>query len=89
MVSACGRSVALDTLAEPSAPCAEYDDALTRSVMSLKRKYREAVLLCYYQGLNGQEAAEVLGITRAAVHNRLMKAQKILRKELEAWCDGE
>lgn len=83
------RSVALDMLAEPSAPCAEYDDALTRAVMGLKRKYREAVLLCFYQGLNGQEAADVLGITCAAVHNRLMKAQKILRKELEAWYDGE
>ena len=82
------RRAAVDAL-EISAPCAEYDDTLARAVMGLKRKYREAVLLCYYQGLNGQEAAEALGVTQAAVHNRLQKARAILRKELEAWYDGE
>lgn len=72
-----------------SAPCAEYDDTLTSAVMRLARKDREAVLLCYYQGLSGQEAAEVLGVTKATVYNRLKKAKATLKKELEAWYDGE
>ena len=72
-----------------SAPCAEYDDTLTSAIMRLARKDREAVLLCYYQGLSGQEAAEVLGVTKATVYNRLKKAKAALKKELEAWYDGE
>ncbi len=72
-----------------SAPCAEYDDTLTSAIMRLARKYREAVLLCYYQGLSGQEAADVLGVTKATVYNRLRKAKATLKKELEAWYDGE
>ena len=79
------RGVALDELGEPSAPDAPFDDTLTRAVMALKPRYREAILLCYYQGLTGQQAADVLGITRAAVMHRLKKAKEVLKKQLEAW----
>ena len=67
----------------------EWDDTLTRAVMGLKPKYREAVLLCCYQCLTGQEAASVLKISRSAVMNRLRQAKTILRKELEVWYHGE
>ena len=86
------RNVTLDVLGEPADPAQEWsqwDDTLTRAVMGLKPKYREAVLLCCYQGLTGQEAASVLKISRAAVMNRLKQAKTILRKELEAWYHGE
>lgn len=86
------RNVTLDVLGEPADPAQEWsrwDDTLTRAVMELKPKYREAVLLCCYQGLTGQEAASVLKISRAAVMNRLKQAKTILRKELEAWYHGE
>ena len=66
-----------------------WDDTLTRAVMELKPKYREAVLLCCYQGLTGQEAASVLKISRGAVMNRLKQAKTILRQELEEWYHGE
>ena len=82
------RNTALDELPF-SAPCAEYDDTLTRAIMRLGRKYREAVLLCYYQGFSGEEAAAALGVTKATVYNRLRKAKAMLKKELEAWYDGE
>ncbi len=86
------RRVTLEALGEPADPGREWsrwDDTLTRAVMELKPKYREAVLLCCYQGLTGQEAASVLKISRAAVMNRLKQAKTILRKELEAWYHGE
>ena len=86
------RNVALDALGEPADPAQEWsqwDDTLTRAVMGLKPKYRETVLLCWYQGLTGQETASVLKISRSAVMNRLKQAKTILRKELEAWYHGE
>ena len=82
----------LDVLGEPADPGREWsrwDDTLTRAVMELKPKYREAVLLCCYQGLTGQEAASVLKISRAAVMNRLKQAKATLRRELEVWYHGE
>jgi len=86
------RNVTLDVLGEPADPAQEWsqwDDTLTRAVMGLKPKYRETVLLCWYQGLTGQETANVLKISRSAVMNRLKQAKTILRKELEAWYHGE
>ena len=86
------RNVTLDVLGEPADPTQEWsqwDDTLTRAVMGLKPKYRETVLLCWYQGLTGQETANVLKISRSAVMNRLKQAKTILRKELEAWYHGE
>ena len=78
------RNVALDQLREPSAPDAAFDDSLTRAVMALKPRYRAAVLLCYYKGLTGQEAAQALGVSRATVMNRLRKAKEQIKKALEA-----
>ena len=85
------RKVTLDGLGEPASAqeWSEWDDTLTRAVMGLKPKYREAVLLCCYQCLTGQEAASVLKISRSAVMNRLRQAKTILRKELEVWYHGE
>lgn len=85
------RKVTLDGLGEPAITqeWSEWDDTLTRAVIGLKPKYREAVLLCCYQGLTGQEAASVLKISRSAVMNRLRQAKAILRKELEVWYHGE
>ena len=82
------RNVALDQLREPSAPDAAFDDSLTRAVMALKPRYRAAVLLCYYKGLTGQEAAQALGVSRATVMNRLRKAKEQIKKALEAWDDN-
>ena len=72
-------------LPEGQEPFAEKDEALTRAVMGLKPRLREAVLLRWYQGLTGEETARVLGVARATVYNRLSKAQRLLQTELEAW----
>ena len=79
------RSVALDGLPEGSVPFTERDDTLTRAVMALKPKLREVVLLHDGQGLTAEETAETLGIPRSTMYNRLNKAHRLLRKELEAW----
>lgn len=79
------RTMTPDQLPEPTTDCTEWDDTVTRAVMALKPKYRQVVLLHYYQGLSVQEVAEVLNITRGTVHNRLKKAHEVLRQALEEW----
>ena len=72
-------------LPEAPAPFAPRDHALARAVLSLRPQLREAVLLCWYQELSAGEAARALGVSRSTVYNRLNKARRRLRGELEAW----
>ena len=83
------RSTALDQLPEGSYPFRMHDDTLTRAVMKLKPKLKEAALLCWYQQLTLDEAAKALSISRSTVYNRLEKARKILREEVEEWYHEE
>ena len=79
------RSTALDSLPEGSIPFTERDDTLTRAVMALKPGLRAVVLLHDSQGMTAEETARALGISRSTMYNRLDKAHRLLRKELEAW----
>lgn len=79
------RATALDQLPEGSVPFEMEDDTLTRAVMALRSPLKEAVLLCWYQQLTGDEAAEALGVSRSTVYSRLEKARRILQKELGEW----
>ena len=79
------RSTALESLPEPHTPFSAEDDAVTRAVMGLRPKYREVVLLRWYQDLSGGEVAQVLKLPKSTVYNRLRKAYAILEKELEGW----
>lgn len=56
---------------------------LTRAVWALPVKYRELVLLYYYQDLNLRTCAGILGISPATATRRLQQAQKKLRTTLE------
>lgn len=69
----------------PSLP----DDTVLTEVMALKRKYREVILLRYYQGLMLQETADALDISPSTVKQRLRKACDILRTRLKEWYDEE
>ena len=78
------RSVELSRLPEEQTSFDERDDTLTRAVMRLKPKLREAVLLHWYQELSVEETARALGISRSAGYERLKKAHAVLKRELEA-----
>ena len=56
---------------------------LFESVMALPDKYREAVLLYYYQELTLEETAQVMNMSRSTVHHRLQKARQMLKLSLE------
>ena len=77
------RSVSLDMLPERAAPEDRKDDELTQEIMRLPVKLREVALLCWLQGLNYEEAADALGISRQAVSSRLNRARRKLRFALE------
>ena len=79
------RSTALESLPESHTPFSAEDDAVTRAVMGLRPKYREVVLLRWYQELSGGEVAQALNLPKSTVYNRLRRAYAILEKELEGW----
>ena len=79
------RSVTPDLLPEGSVPFEERDDTVTRAVMSLPPKLREATLLRWYQGLSLEEVVQVMRVPRSTVNYRLKKAKTMLKGELEDW----
>ena len=77
------RRVTPEMLPEASVPFEEKDSMLTLAVMQLPIRLREVILLHYYQGLNVNETAEVLGISQPSVSNRLKRGRERLREALE------
>lgn len=61
------------------------DDTVILAIYQLKPKYREVVLLFYYQELKVREIAETLGISQSAVTVRLTRAREQLKGKLERW----
>ena len=64
-----------------SAP--DADNTLLLTVQQLPDKYKQVVILKYYQGMSLDESARVLGISRSAVHHRLQKALNLLRLDFD------
>ena len=53
--------------------------------MRLPARYREVILLRYYEGLKLKEVASALQLSDGKVRNRLNKANNILRDRLKEW----
>ena len=66
----------------------EIRDALERALAGLARKYREVFLLRDVQHLTIEEAAEALGLSRAAIKTRLLRARLMLRDLLAPGLEG-
>lgn len=60
----------------------ELRSALERGIGELPEAYRAALVLRDVEGLTGEEAAEALGLTVAAVKSRLHRARLALRARL-------
>jgi RNA polymerase sigma-70 factor (ECF subfamily) len=61
---------------------ADRDRVVQRAVLALPAKYREAMILFYFHGLDVREAALSLGIPEGTVKARLSRAREILRGKL-------
>ena len=75
----------LDDLPEPACEMEQRDGEPLRAVLSLPQKYREAVILHYYQGFSQEEIARALSVPPATVRSRLARARKKLEKALKGW----
>lgn len=69
----------------PIAAPAQDEDALAlgQAIANLPEKYRDTILLYYYQELTMQETAKLLKTTPSNIAKRLDRARTLLRKELE------
>ena len=79
------RSISTDDLPEPATEDRQTDESLLREVLALPDKYRETVVLYYYQELTAEETAQALGIPAATVRTRLKRARELLKTRLEGW----
>lgn len=80
-------TVSLDTVElDPPAPHARDEDdrlvKLRRQVGRLPEALREALLLFYFEEKPVAEIARLLGVTEAAIHQRLHRARTQLRDDL-------
>lgn len=62
---------------------AERAAAVERAISELPPKQRAAVVLRYYEGLSGREAAEAMGTTVKAVERLLARARTALLQRLD------
>ena len=76
------RSKALDELPPQLAAVEPEDRSLTLTVMELPDRYKQVILLYFFQGLTMQETADALGASQATVSRRLDKAKELLRGSL-------
>ena len=79
----------MDLLPEQPADFTFPDDTVLTEVMSLPEKYREVVLLRYYEGLKLKEVAGALRLSMGKVRSRLNRANRILHDRLKEWYDDE
>ena len=58
------------------------DETLTLLVMELPDRYKQVILLYYFQGLTMQETANALGSSQSSVQRRLKQAEALLKTSL-------
>ena len=79
-----------------ASPDAQVGDAgraqrLDAALRALPERQRSALVLCFYQGLSNQQAAEVLDVSVEALESLLARARRALRStlaDLRAGADG-
>lgn len=65
------------------------DSTVIRAVTALPPRYREVILLRYYQNMKQKDIAAALGVSDRAVRQRLNKANDLLREQLKEWYEDE
>jgi RNA polymerase sigma-70 factor, ECF subfamily len=82
----------LESAPEPADPRAQYDfeeearvqqdRALHRAVATLPEKYRDAIILYYFQSMNLAAAARSLNLPEGTLKVRLFRGRELLRQKL-------
>ena len=61
----------------------ENTSEIVEQLASLSRKYKEVLILYYYQDMTMKEISEVLNISINTVKSRLLRGKKMLQSKLE------
>ncbi|MFN7925629.1 MAG: sigma-70 family RNA polymerase sigma factor [Bryobacteraceae bacterium] len=61
----------------------ERDESVRRAVLALPERYREALLLFYFEEKSVPDAARVLGIAEGTLKARLHRGRELLREKYE------
>ncbi len=77
--------VTLENLPEPVHESEPSDSTVVDEVMRLPAKYKDVVLLRYYQELKIREVSETLRIPMDTVKSRIKRANQMLHQKLERW----
>ena len=61
------------------------DDTVVAEIMKLSPKYKDVIILYYYQEMKIRQISDVLKIPEATVSTRLSRAKNILKDKLGGW----
>ena len=67
----------------------DQKEELAQAIMKLPRKYKDALLLYYYQDMSQEEVAQALNASPSAISKRLKHAREKLRILLERGLNHE
>ena len=79
----------LGDVPEEGNPFSRADTTLIEEVLRLKPKYKEVILLFYYQDLKISDIANILNAPESTISVRLKRAREILKRNLGGWYYGE
>ncbi|MCB2297982.1 sigma-70 family RNA polymerase sigma factor [Clostridium tagluense] len=83
------ETVNLDNIPASTIDGSTQDDALLLEIMKLSPKYKEVILLFYYQDMKIREISEVLQTPESTISVRLKRAREKLKIKLKGWCYDE
>ena len=75
--------------AKEEEPEDEETEALGQAIMKLPPKYKDVIMLYYFQGMGQEETAEALHISMSSVSRRLKRAREKLRDVLKGGQEDE
>ncbi|OPL15361.1 MAG: hypothetical protein AVO38_10855 [delta proteobacterium ML8_D] len=61
---------------------------LERFISDLPERQRQALALCFYEGMSNHEAADILGVTIKALQSSIMRAKMTLKKKVKQYFAG-
>ena len=79
------QSPDMDEIPDPAAEASFPDTTVLSTVLALPDKYREVIVLYYYQGLSSLDIARALKLPQATILTRLHRARKLLESQLKGW----
>lgn len=59
-----------------------HREKIAKAVNELPERQKEALALCYYQGLKAKEAADILSVSTGALESLLFRARQMLKEKL-------